>query len=471
MNSIRVQLDAGHADLSWLPVEAIHGEDGCISFRQTLDSQGAVVFSELPPGPYLIRCRLPNGALLTKTAIAAGGVEVAVRLDAHAYSPRETSAWAYLMQSSRQSRMPDHARNREATRSAELVRGPSAQSTGPRAPTAGLRAPEWNTWRLHAISRSGGCAILLSPTPASETGDWHQEAGPPQRNRQINLPPTDGPSFLEAHDTGATALADSQVRLSTIFCLPPRTETALLRPDPSVAGNPSDSPWSVAAQFRNQRAMAIFGYMTRGNLVDARAAGEGFIGEAIQLVGGKMDDLSGALVGAYFLMQTQAWDDPGATIGGQNAGRLLEWLGNLDHLFPQWSDGAVIHATALLRLRKIPEATERFVAAVDRGLPAFTMGARMLVDGLKRIQRRTKDERGPVAAALALIAPWTTSLDWEQGLTSVRGQIQPSDAAETEHVIVPLASLEARARGEADSLSSNLQSSEQDTASGLTQSM
>ena len=207
MNSIRVQLYSGQADPSFLPVEAIHGEDGDISFRQTLDPQGTTVFGGLPPGPYLIRCRLPNGALLTKTAVAASDTVVDVRLDAEAYSPRETSAWAYVMQSSRQSRMPDRARHMEqVTPQSESPSDVSFRNPGALERT-GSRPPEWNTWRLNSITRADGCAILLSPAPSGETGDWHLASSELQRNRQISLQSTDQPSFLDhpADDVGIDA--------------------------------------------------------------------------------------------------------------------------------------------------------------------------------------------------------------------------------------------------------------------------
>lgn len=152
-----------------------------------------------------------------------------------------------------------------------------------------------------------------------------------------------------------------------------------------------------------------------GSFEAARVTSEDALAEAELMLQEKRRNPIGAAIGGYYLLR----------VGALN--RLHDWPNNLANWFEWLPDGAVVHAWQLLREpdeAKNSQARRRLVQAAERGLPVYTEGVRLLIDGLELFayDAVAHDERDEaVEQALQNIRRYAAAMDWNQQLTTFYG--------------------------------------------------
>ena len=125
----------------------------------------------------------------------------------------------------------------------------------------------------------------------------------------------------------------------------------------------------------------------------------------------KMTDPNAAALGGYFLLRTGELD------------RLHSWPANLANWMQWMSDGPIIRGWQLM-LGAPPRKSEtprgRFLEAVERGLPVYAEGLRLLIDGLKALRRESPNDT-QVATAVEAIGPYSAAADWSEPVLTFTG--------------------------------------------------
>jgi hypothetical protein len=172
-----------------------------------------------------------------------------------------------------------------------------------------------------------------------------------------------------------------------------------------------NDPLNVLVSSRNSRAEDLLSYLSRGDFASARMVGGGVVEEAEQLLYEKRKDPAGAAIGGYFLL----WAD--------RLERLHDWTRNLADWFPWMPDGCVIDAWHLLRKEPsdLKSARGRLIQASERGIPLYTVGLRLLFDGLNILHQHDR-QHVDVAAALEGVRLYAATADWEATTTTCFGQ-------------------------------------------------
>jgi hypothetical protein len=188
-----------------------------------------------------------------------------------------------------------------------------------------------------------------------------------------------------------------------------------------VPGNASRI-WARADALREQSAVSfsvriatiapsadtIASYLQRGDLYSAEAMAQ-WIGEAAGLLFGKMEDPYAAAVGAYLLLRLKKFDE------------MHDWARNLASRFNFLPDGCVIWAWQLIHQQSsnASEIRKYLLMAVDRGLPVYSEGLRLLTDGLRLMGPDGKAPRDKVVQSAGVVlwsSPLTASLAAEPGM-------------------------------------------------------
>jgi nucleoid DNA-binding protein len=103
---------------------------------------------------------------------------------------------------------------------------------------------------------------------------------------------------------------------------------------------------------------------------------------------------------------------------------MQSWPANLADWMDWMSDGPIIRGWQLLRgarARKGETARGRFLQAVERGLPVYTDGLRLLVDGLKVVDREARGKDDQVSIALQHIGRYGAATDWSRPVLTFTG--------------------------------------------------
>jgi hypothetical protein len=188
-----------------------------------------------------------------------------------------------------------------------------------------------------------------------------------------------------------------------------------------VPGNASRI-WARADTLRDQSAVSfsvriatiassadtIASYLQRGDLYSAEAMAQ-WIGEAAELLFDKMEDPYAAAVGAYLLLRLKKFDE------------MHDWARNLASRFDFLPDGCVIWAWQLIHQQpsNADEIRKYLLMAVDRGLPVYSEGLRLLTDGLRLMGSDGQAPRDKVVQSAGVVlwsSPLTASLATEPGV-------------------------------------------------------
>jgi hypothetical protein len=146
----------------------------------------------------------------------------------------------------------------------------------------------------------------------------------------------------------------------------------------------------------------------------------------------------GAALGGYLLLMTGGED---GIAGLHNHQVWHDWLANLNDWFPWLPDGAVQHGWLKLYRQKgikdVGEARLAFLEACRRGLPYFTKGLVMLVEGLRQLCREnsplTTEECQEIDAWLDLLLPITWRADMSQVFLTIKLRMAKLPQGTEEH--------------------------------------
>ncbi len=172
---------------------------------------------------------------------------------------------------------------------------------------------------------------------------------------------------------------------------------------------------AVTVVSQNRLAETLLHYIAAGSFEAAQLTSEQALAEAESMLRDKRGNPIGAAIGGYYLLRVGALD------------RLHNWPNNLANWFKWLPDGAVIHAWQLLHEpdeAQNSQARGRLLQAAERGLPVYTEGVRLLIDGLELFayDAVAHDERDEaVEQALKNIRKYAAAVDWNQQLTTFYG--------------------------------------------------
>jgi hypothetical protein len=140
-------------------------------------------------------------------------------------------------------------------------------------------------------------------------------------------------------------------------------------------------------------------YLLRGNYSAASSMAR-LVSDAWEMLREKRTDPLAAVAGGYLLLRLKRFD------------LLQDWPRNLADWFPRVPDGAVIWAAQCIAERKdYAEARKYLRIAIERGLPAYTEGLRLLLDGLVRVD-------GQSGVALQRLTESTGQVLWNSPFTA-----------------------------------------------------
>jgi hypothetical protein len=167
---------------------------------------------------------------------------------------------------------------------------------------------------------------------------------------------------------------------------------------------------TIASTADPSTADTIMSYLQRGDLYSAEAMTQ-WVDEAQVLLFEKMRDPYAAAVGAYLLLRLKRFNE------------MREWARNLANRFPFLPDGCIIWAWQLIHQQ--PSNTEEIRKylhmAVDRGLPVYSEGLRLLTDGLRLLGSDGETALQGLLNSVGVIlwtSPLTASLFAEPGMPS-----------------------------------------------------
>lgn len=127
----------------------------------------------------------------------------------------------------------------------------------------------------------------------------------------------------------------------------------------------------VRLRTQGEHADAILSYMYRGDMYAAQALAE-WAEEAEAMVLRDDSDPYSGLVGAYLLLRLRQFD------------RMRDWVRQIADRFDFLPDGCIIWAWQQLHMSRggTTEARDYLLEACARGLPVYSEGLRLLLDGL-----------------------------------------------------------------------------------------
>jgi Restriction Enzyme Adenine Methylase Associated len=180
------------------------------------------------------------------------------------------------------------------------------------------------------------------------------------------------------------------------------------------SGNGAEPQLAITVATDNNVAEALLGYLTIGALGHAGLVNK----SAEDLLFAKVGDPAAAAVGGYYLLRTS------------DLARLHQWPQNLANWMQWMPDGALIHAWQLIRQQQEAEEPEeaalrtgrdRLLEAVERGVPVYTEGLRLLVAGLKLLDFEADGRDREVRDALDRVRPFAAAADLGQPTTTFTG--------------------------------------------------
>jgi hypothetical protein len=158
--------------------------------------------------------------------------------------------------------------------------------------------------------------------------------------------------------------------------------------------------YSVRATSTEPVSDTIMNYLSRGDLGAAETMAQ-WAEQSEELLAGKMSDPYAAAVGGYLLLRLQRFD------------LMHEWPRNLANWIDFLPDGCVIWAWQLIHQKPEDSAEigKYLLTAVERGLPVYTKGLQLLLDGLRLLG-------SDGVAALKKVREQAGSVLWDSPITA-----------------------------------------------------
>ncbi len=401
MSILRMQLKGDRINYSDIPVSVEIVDHEFKTHKMTM--QGTAVV-DVEPGSYLVRAHLPSG----ETAVAMTDViensEAQVTLTPPE-SPHEWLSWLHFLGETTEPEEESTLRAFSeiwvrlwAYQDEFQLQFPANQQ---------LASRRWMIlppalWLQRQMYDAGAASCWLysanQPKSTNQSQKLYlrmlQVGGPTVPSRLVSLPPT---------------LGEIQVLIR-----PSRIPTAL------------NGGLTVKAVSQDLKAETLLHYLASGSLEAAQMVSYEVVADAEQMLRDKRINPMGAAIGGYYLLRVGALE------------RLHDWPNNLANWITWLPDGAVIHAWQLLRQSVETEhryARYRLLQACERGIPVYTEGVRLLIDGLEMFAEDATAHNRPdeeVEQALQRLRRYATAMDWNQRLTTFYGidpetpSLQPS---------------------------------------------
>lgn len=326
---------------------------------------GDSTYISLDPGIYVVEAELPSGSRMHEVVRLGEDPEPLV-MKTQDLSPHENHAWAYMNKNARQ--VPTRSLNQTQYEGAwvQLWRKEDAWKT---VESEFGGSSMWDADGVYYDLESYGGAQVL------------QVGGPGVPWKCVALP-------------GALSLR------------------VLIRPAAGPEGEVH--PLDVIVSTHDTGAEAILSLLDTGAVEDAKVIENA--GAAEQMLYQKIANPSGAAIGGYYLLKSGDLD------------RLHDWTLNLADWIDWMADGPVIRAWHVLkdarlhgkdRAETYAKAREFLLKAVDRGIPVYTEGLRLLRDGINALSQNKDDAEAQ--AAKAIVDRYTESCDWSAPTTTFLG--------------------------------------------------
>lgn len=183
----------------------------------------------------------------------------------------------------------------------------------------------------------------------------------------------------------------------------------------AVESSKIDSGYRLSVVVRDNLLGSILGYLGSGNLpTAAKIMDYSYAKEMLFL---KMQNPLAAAAGAYVLLKIETGQDQ----------RWHQWIRNLKNRFKWLPDGAIQHAWTILTKQNISEdekkeARASLLEGYRRGIPFYSIGVKLLLDGLRLFDNDAKvanENDTEVEEALKLIWQLASRTNMRQPFTTV----------------------------------------------------
>lgn len=330
-----------------------------------LGSSGDVA---VKPGTYVVEAELPSGQSIQEVVSVEQDQVADVQMNTGKLSPHEVHAWAYLNK---------NARHR---------------------PKRSLEHPDYEGAWVRLWRKHNGEHWEVVSGELADGSTWDDDGV------NYRLTAFGGMQMLQVGGPG--------VPWKCIALPGAQDLRVLIRP----ANGPEDEvhPLDVVVSTHNTGAEAILSMLTSGAIDEAKAMENA--GAAEMMLYTKMQDPTAAAIAGYYLLKTGELE------------RLHDWTKNLANWIDWMADGAVIRAWHLLKAARYAgidrdeaqqKARKFLLEAVDRGVPIYTEGLRLLRDGINALSSNPEDTEA--RQAKATIDAYTQSCDWAAPLTTFLG--------------------------------------------------
>ncbi|WP_298739133.1 hypothetical protein [uncultured Chitinophaga sp.] len=327
---------------------------------------------DLPPGVYMVRLHLASGKHLEQVVQIQEGQASTLGFDIGQFSPRESQEWAYLTKAS-------------AGNSPESI---AFRGGGNKESARFLNHINGYRWQLMNDVWTVIQDIPINNAFIDEYGEtYHFYVA-----REMQL--------LEVEVPG---------KASVFVCLPPSELACMIK----IAEGPENvvPGLDISISTRNEKAQVLLSLIMSGDM--ARAKTLSSVKDAEGLLYSKMQDPAAAAIGGYFLLKTGELQ------------KMHDWANNLANWFNWMPDGAIIHAWQLIQEGganiNIKTIRQRLIDAVNRGIPIYSEGLRLLYDGLTMLSFEFKRDDQPVEAALSRVKQYMAYADMSQETTTFTG--------------------------------------------------
>jgi hypothetical protein len=338
-------------------------------------SRAFEVLGPFSTGKYILRLRVPSGTVRSKVTYVFPNEQTYAEIDLTGISPHEDMEWAYLA---------DKNLSRQIVTDKAEIEYPFSLDVGFVRLIEGEWMPDLRQGRL-----------LKSPLTITDDDGVVAEF--------------ESPGYLTALEIRYPGHPRKTVSLPPGNRLKVLIRPVLNREERKV------STLDIMVSSNNWKAEALLSLLKTGAIHDAetlmshRQASE-LIAEELLLE--KRFDHAAAAIGGYYLLRANCFK------------RLHNWPKNLADWFPEMPDGAVIYATQLInnqkpRKAKIEESREYFVKAIGRGLPVYTEGFRLLLDGVTQLYYHSKKQDIALGSFLRDLKYYQKRIDWNQNITTL----------------------------------------------------
>lgn len=355
-----------------------------------------LVTLDLLPGHYIVQVTMPTGAVLSR-AIALGETDGEVRFRSQ-HSAHEWLSWSnFTSGTGAEGSILPRTNFGPGEDLASVVRQREIElvSDGERVPiNLGFTSAQVNKIPLNIKTESDPPYVVVTlTTPLIYSQPWprlflraNSSAGRMSMSAPIPWPTPDGKSCAVDFLLKDRSLFDS----------------------PDVMRGEQSS-----IIVRHSLYGAIFAYLNAGNPVGAVRLGRDLEQSAKQMLYEKNVNPYAAAAAGYALLRST---DPRIPT------EWVPWLLNLANWFPRLPDGAVLAGWNLLQQPdpNISQATELLLEAVRRGIPMYSEGIRLLIEGLSVLPDQKIDA---VRAGLRRARSWGARIDPREAFTVIRGDV------------------------------------------------